>query len=32
VNRTGQPADRLPGTPAAVLPDLSALPDLPELQ
>lgn len=32
VNRSGQPADRLPGTPAHVLPDLSALPDLPELQ
>ena len=32
VNRAGQPADRLPGTPARVLPDLSPLPDLPELQ
>lgn len=32
VNRAGLPADRLPGTPAAVLPDLSALPELPVLQ
>jgi len=31
VNRAGQPADRLPGTPAHVLPDLAGLADLPEL-
>jgi len=31
VNRAGQPADRLPGRPAHVLPDLTGLPDLPEL-
>ncbi|MBR9763931.1 MAG: haloacid dehalogenase type II [Rhodobacteraceae bacterium] len=28
VNRAGQPAERLPGTPAHVLSDLSSLPDL----
>jgi len=28
VNRAGLPADRLPGRPAHVLPDLSALPDI----
>lgn len=31
VNRTGQPAERLPGAPAATLADLSAVPDLPGL-
>ncbi|MBT9384512.1 haloacid dehalogenase type II [Pseudooceanicola sp. CBS1P-1] len=28
VNRTGAPLDRLPGQPAHILPDLTALPDL----
>lgn len=31
VNRAGRPAERLPGDPAAVLADLSAVPDLPGL-
>lgn len=28
INRTGAPLDRLPGTPAHVLPDLTGIPDL----
>lgn len=31
VNRAGLPPDRLPGRPARTLPDLSALPQLPDL-
>ena len=32
VNRAGQPVDRLPYRPACILPDLTPIPDLPELQ
>ncbi|MEM6896633.1 MAG: haloacid dehalogenase, partial [Pseudomonadota bacterium] len=28
VNRSGEPMDRLPGTPAHVLPDLTTIPDI----
>jgi len=32
INRAGLPVDRLPYRPARILPDLSSIPDLPELQ
>ncbi|MBL4917403.1 haloacid dehalogenase type II [Szabonella alba] len=32
VKRAGLPVDRLPGRPGRILPDLSSIPDLPELQ